>query len=122
MSSKIKVLFVVIVGIALVAVGVFASYLLIQRFQGGQQTPVVQDETIKTEIVVVTRDLFLGDTLTDTDLKLVLVPVEVAPRNALTDPTESVGKISKQILSRARCYFRIILPTPPITTGISVLS
>ncbi len=95
MSSKIKVLFVVIVGIVLVAVGVFASYLLIQRFQGGQQTPVVQDETIKTEIVVVTRDLFLGDTLTETDLKLVLVPVEVAPRNALTDPTEAVGKIIK---------------------------
>jgi len=78
-----------------VAVGVFASYLLIQRFQGSQQTPVVQDETIKTEIVVVTRDLFLGDTLTETDLKLVLVPVEVAPRNALTDPAEAVGKIIK---------------------------
>jgi len=88
-------MFVVIVGIVLVAVGVFASYLLIQRFQGSQQTPVVQDETIKTEIVVVTRDLFLGDTLTETDLKLVLVPVEVAPRNALTDPAEAVGKIIK---------------------------
>ena len=95
MSSKIKVMFVVIVGIVLVAVGVFASYLLIQRFQGSQQTTVVQDETIKTEIVVVTRDLFLGDTLTETDLKLVLVPVEVAPRNALTDPAEAVGKIIK---------------------------
>jgi pilus assembly protein CpaB len=88
-------MFVVIVGIVLVAVGVFASYLLIQRFQGSQQTTVVQDETIKTEIVVVTRDLFLGDTLTETDLKLVLVPVEVAPRNALTDPAEAVGKIIK---------------------------
>ena len=95
MSSKIKVTFVVIVGIVLVAVGVFASYLLIQHFQSSQQTPVVQDETIKTEIVVVTRDLFLGDTLTETDLKLVLVPVEVAPRNALTDPAEAVGKIIK---------------------------
>jgi len=95
LTSKIKILFVVIVGIVLVAVGVFASYMLIQRFQGGQQTPVVQDETIKTEIVIVTRDLFLGDTLTESDLKLVLVPVEVAPRNALTDPAEAVGKIIK---------------------------
>jgi pilus assembly protein CpaB len=95
LSSKIKVLFVVIVGIALVAVGVFASYLLIQRFQGGQQTPVAQDETIKTDIVVVTRDLFLGDTLTETDLKLVSVPVEAAPRNVLTDPAQAVGKIIK---------------------------
>ena len=95
MSSKIKVFFVVIVGIVLVAVGVFASYMLIQRFQGNQQTPVVQDETVKTNIVVVTRDLFLGDTLTETDLKLVTVPVEVAPRDALTDPAEAVGKIIK---------------------------
>ena len=95
MSSKIKVLFIIIVGIVLVAVGVFASYMLIQRFQGNQQTPVAQDETVKTDIVVVTRDLFLGDTLTEADLKLVTVPVEVAPRDALTDPTEAVGKIIK---------------------------
>ena len=95
MTSKIKILFVVIVGIALVAVGVFASYMLIQRFQGGQQTPVVQDETIKTDIVVVTRDLFLGDTLTESDLRLITVPVEAAPRNALTDPAAAVGKIIK---------------------------
>jgi len=95
LSSKIKILFVVIVGIALVAVGVFASYMLIQRFQGGQQTQVVQDETIKTDIVVVTRDLFLGDTLTESDLRLITVPVEAAPRNALTDPAVAVGKIIK---------------------------
>lgn len=88
-------MFVVIVGIVLVAVGVFASYMLIQRFQGGQQTPVVQDETIKTDIVVVTRDLFLGDTLTESDLRLITVPVEAAPRNALTDPAVAVGKIIK---------------------------
>jgi len=95
LTSKIKVFFVVIVGIVLVAVGVFASYMLIQRFQGNQRTPVVQDETVKTNIVVVTRDLFLGDTLTETDLKIVTVPVEVAPRDALTDPAEAVGKIIK---------------------------
>ena len=95
MSNKIKIMFVVIVGIVLVAVGVFASYMLIQRFQGGQQTPVVQDETIKTDIVVVTRDLFLGDTLTESDLRLITVPVEAAPRNALTDPAVAVGKIIK---------------------------
>lgn len=88
-------MFVVIVGIVLVAVGVFASYMLIQRFQGGQQTPVVQDETIKTDIVVVTRDLFLGDTLNESDLRLITVPVEAAPRNALKDPAAAVGKIIK---------------------------
>ena len=95
MTSKIKILFVVIVGIALVAVGVFASYMLIQRFQGGQQTQVVQDETIKTDIVVVTRDLFLGDTLNESDLRLITVPVAAAPRNALKDPAAAVGKIIK---------------------------
>ena len=95
MSNKVKVLFIVIAGIILVAIGVFASSMLIQRFQSDQQTPVPQEETVKISIVVVTRDLFLGDTLTESDLKLSSVPVEIAPRNALTDPAEAVGKIIK---------------------------
>lgn len=95
MSNKIKVLFVIIVGIFLVAIGVFASYMLVQRFQGNQQPSITQEETIKTDVVVVTRDLFLGDTLTESDLKVTSVSVEVAPRNVITDPAAAVGKIIK---------------------------
>ncbi|MEL7625507.1 MAG: Flp pilus assembly protein CpaB [Anaerolineaceae bacterium] len=95
MSKKVNVIFIVIVGIILIAIGVFASYALIQGFRGGQQPSFIQAETIKTDVVVVTRDLFLGDKLTENDVKLSSVPVEVVPRNAMTDTAAVVGKIIK---------------------------
>ena len=95
MSNKIKTLLFIFAGIILVAIGVFASYLLIQRFQGQQTPQFAQEETVKTDVVVVTRDLFLGDTLAEGDLEIASVPVEVAPRNAVTATEEAVGKFIK---------------------------
>lgn len=95
MSNKVKAVLIILAGIVLVAVGVFASYLLIQRFQAQQGPQMVQEETVKTDVVVVTRDLFLGDTLMEGDLEIASVAVEVVPRNAVTDVEEAVGKFIK---------------------------
>ena len=95
MSNKTKAIFIIIVGLVLVAAGVFASILLTQRFQANRPSSAVQEDTVKTTVVVVTRDLFLGDLITGTDLKLVDVPVEVAPRDAITVLDQAVGKIIK---------------------------
>ena len=95
MSNKTKAIFIIIVGLVLVAAGVFASILLTQRFQANRPSAAVQEDTVKTTVVVVTRDLFLGDLITGTDLKLVDVPVEVAPRDAITVLDQAVGKIIK---------------------------
>lgn len=95
MSNKVKALLIVLAGVILVGVGVFASYLLIQRFQAQQAPPTAQEEIIKTDVVVVTRDLFLGDTLTEADLEIASVPVEVVPRNAVTAVEDAVGKFIK---------------------------
>jgi len=95
LSNKIKAILIILAGIILVAIGVFASYLLIQRFQAQQAPAVAQEEIVRTDVVAVTRDLFLGDTLTQGDLEVISVPVEVVPRNAVTDPEEAVGKFIK---------------------------
>jgi len=95
LSNKVKALLIVLAGVILVGVGVFASYLLIQRFQAQQAPPTAQEEIIKTDVVVVTRDLFLGDTLTEADLEIASVPVEVVPRNAVTAVEDAVGKFIK---------------------------
>lgn len=95
MSNKSKALFIIIVGLVLVAAGVFASILLTQRFQANRLSSAEQEETVKTAVAVLTRDLFLGDLITGTDLKMVDVPVEVAPRNAITALDQAVGRIIK---------------------------
>jgi pilus assembly protein CpaB len=95
LSNKTKAIFIIIVGLVLVAAGVFASILLTQRLQANQPSAAVQEDTVKATVVVVTRDLFLGDLITGTDLKLVDVPVEVAPRDAIAVLDQAVGKIIK---------------------------
>jgi len=95
LSNKIKLILIVIVGLILVAVGVFASVMLIQRLQSSQESSVVEEMTVKTTVVVLTRDLYLGDTIGSGDVKLTSVPVEIAPRNAITSLEEAVGKIIK---------------------------
>jgi len=93
--NKTKVGFIIIVGLILVAIGVFASFSLIQRFQADQARAVSEGDTVKTTVVVVTRDLFLGDTIAGTDVELASVPVEIAPRTAIANLEEAVGKIIK---------------------------
>ncbi len=95
MSNKTKAIFIIITGLVLVAAGVFASILLTQRFQANRPSAALQEDTVKTTVVVVTRDLFLGDAISGTDLKLVDVPVEVAPRDVITMLDQAVGKIIK---------------------------
>mgnify|MGYP001127874632 CR=1 FL=1 len=95
MSKKIKAVLIIVAGLVLVAVGVFASYLLIQRFRADQVPTVVEEETVKTSVVILTRDLSLGDTIKSGDVQLASVPVEIVPRNAITDLEEVVGKIIK---------------------------
>jgi pilus assembly protein CpaB len=95
LSNKVKAILFILAGIILVAIGVFASYLLIQRFQGQQGSEVPQEVIVRGDVVVVTRDLFLGDSLTEGDLEIASVPVEIIPRNAVTIVEEAVGKFIK---------------------------
>jgi Flp pilus assembly protein CpaB len=90
-----KAILIVLAGLALVAIGVLASILLIQRLQAGRQPAAAEGETVKTSVVVVTRDVFLGDQINAGDVKIATVPVEVAPRDALGTVEEAIGKIVK---------------------------
>lgn len=93
MLNKKKVGFIIIGGLILAAIGIFAGFNLIQRFR---VAPAVSEEyTVKTTVVVVTRDLALGDTIAGTDVELASVPVEIAPRTAIANLGDVVGKFIK---------------------------
>ena len=90
-----KIFFLIIAGIVLVAAGVFASMLLINNYQSGQMPAEAEVETIRAKVVVLTRDLFLGDMIGEADVQLADVPVEIAPRNAVTTLEETIGRMVK---------------------------
>ena len=115
MSTKSKAILIILAGIVLVAVGVFASYLLIQSFQAGQapaEPEAVEEEIIMTDVVVITRDLFLGDRITAGDVQLASIPEEIAPRTALGSLDDAVGKIIKSDLVQGQMVLSHNLADP----------
>jgi len=95
LSNKTKIIFLIIAGLVLVAAGVFASMLLIENLQSDQRTGEAEVEIIKAPVVVLTRDMLLGDTIGESDVEQADVPVEIVPRNAVTTLEEAVGKMVK---------------------------
>jgi len=117
LSNKAKVFMIVIAGLILVAIGVFASILLVQRYQAAQTPVNVEEETVKTTAVVLTRDLSLGDRIEVGDVELASVPVEIAPRDAITTLDAAVGKIIKTDLIQGEMVLLHNLADPTNNIG-----
>ena len=99
-------------GLILVAVGVFATILLLQRLQANKAPAAAAADTVKTSVVVVTRDMFLGDAIRGTDVTLLSVPVELAPRDAILTVEETVGKMIKTDLVQGEMVLKHNLADP----------
>jgi pilus assembly protein CpaB len=112
LSNRLKAILIVLAGLVLVAIGVFASLYLIQRMQAERKVVQEQAETVKTEVVVTTRDLFLGDEITSTDVKTASIPVEFAPRDAIASLDLAVGKIIKTDLTQGEMVLEHNLADP----------
>lgn len=95
MASRSRAILIVIVGILLLAVGIGAAVLLIQRMNAQTQAQAQQAQVAKTTIVVMNRDMKLGDRINSGDVTTAEVPVEVAPRDVVTSTDAVVGKMLK---------------------------
>ncbi len=95
MSTRSRTILIVIVGIFLLLIGIGAAVLLIQRLNSQTQAQAQQAEVAKTSIVVMARDMKLGDRISSADVSMVEVPVEVVPRDAVTSLEAAQGKFLK---------------------------
>jgi len=120
LSKKLKAVLIIIVGVVLVVIGVFASMMLIQRFRASQAPVAVEEEIVRTDVVVVSRDMFLGDRIEAGDVQISSVPVEVVPRNAVTTLEDAEGKIIKTDLVQGEMLLNHNLADP--TNNIKDLS
>jgi len=94
-SNKTKIIFLILAGLVLVVVGVFASMLLVENYTTDQSPAQVEVETIKIPVVILTKDLSLGDRISASDVQVANVPEEIPPRNAITTLEEAIGKMVK---------------------------
>jgi len=94
-SNKTKIIFLILAGLVLVVVGVFASMLLVENYTTDQSPAQVEVETIKIPVVILTKDLSLGDRISASDVQVANIPEEIPPRNAITTLEEAIGKMVK---------------------------
>ena len=98
MNAKLRGIILALLGLVLLVTGMVAVYILFFQVNNPvvevqvQPTPV---PIVKTSVVVLTHDIFLGQLLGAGDLSMLEVPAEMAPRDALTKVEDAVNRYVK---------------------------
>ncbi len=95
MSTRNRAILIIAVGVFLVIVGIVASVLLINRVNAAREAAQEQAQVVKSGVVVLTRDLALGDRIEAGDVIINQIPVDIIPRDAVTKVEDAVGKFIK---------------------------
>jgi pilus assembly protein CpaB len=105
---------IAIVGIVLIALGIYAAIRLLNvSFTTGavRPTPLPREETI-AKVALVTRDVAEGVVLTAEDVNLGDVPIELAPRDAIDNLDNAIGRITKTDLFQGEMVLEHNLANP----------
>ena len=95
MSRRVRIgILIALVGIALAVGGLFTLNRIIRQSLAPLPAPTPLPE-ITTQAVVATHDLSLGSVLRAGDVKVVEVPVELAPQGVISDAEQAIGRIIK---------------------------
>jgi pilus assembly protein CpaB len=95
LSTRTRAILISLIGLVLLAAGIFASVLLVNRFLVKSQESQQDSQIVKGPVVVLTRDMKLGDRLENSDVSIVEVPIDLIPRDAISVPEVAVGKFIK---------------------------
>ncbi len=98
MSRRVRIgILIALVGIALAVGGLYTLNRIIRQSLSPLPAPTPRPE-ITTKAVVATHDLPLGSVIRAGDVKLVDVPVELAPAGVISDVEQVIGRIIKVAL------------------------
>lgn len=98
MNSRTRTgIIIAFAGLVLIALGVYASIRLLNigfTTGGVQSTPTPPAET-RITVAFVTHDVAEGTVLQAPDVTLTEIPIELAPRDTITDLNNAIGRITK---------------------------
>jgi len=107
--------------IALLGVGlVLAGFVVLSNFIQQSLAPLPPPTAvppITQDVVVTTRDIALGALLEQADLAIAAVPIELVPRDRLTDTELAVGRITKVQLVQGEMVLEHKLADPTNISG-----
>jgi Flp pilus assembly protein CpaB len=112
LSTRIRAILIIVFGLILLSAGVGATILLIQRINAQTAAAQQQSQVVKLPVVVLTRDMHLGDRISPSDLSITQMPVGVAPRDALSTVDTAIGRFIKSDMVKGEMVLQHNLADP----------
>lgn len=112
MSARLRAILISVIGVILLAAGIIAVILLINRINAKNQAVEQQTQVVKGPVVVLTHDMKLGDRIESTDISVSEMPVEVIPRDAVTTIEDATGKFIKSDMVQGEMVLQHNLADP----------
>ncbi len=100
-----------IAGVVLVILGIFFLTRLVSQSLAPLPPPA-QPTPITARVVVTTRDLALGEVISEGDVSVVDVPIELAPRNTISNLEVVLGRITRVELVEGEMVLEHLLADP----------
>lgn len=97
MNSRTRTgIIIAVVGLILIALGLYAAIRLLNiGIRGAVQSAPTPPAAARTTVAFVTHDVAEGAILTANDVTLTEAPIELAPRDAVTNLDNAIGRITK---------------------------
>lgn len=95
MTTRNRIVLIIVVGLLLIIIGVVASILLINRMNANARLAQEQSQIVKGNVAVMVHDMSLGDLLKAEDLTVAQIPIDLIPRDAITSVDAAAGKFIK---------------------------
>lgn len=95
MTAKTRALLIIFAGLFLLTLGIGATIVLFNQVRTRTNAAQEQAEAAKMDVVILTRDMRLGDRITAADVTTSEMPVDMVPRDALSSTTAAVDRFIK---------------------------
>ena len=115
MNKKTKGILITLIGVFIIIGSAVIVFFVFDNFSFLGETALpepTQIPVVTVEVLVASRDLFIGQMLEPGDVKIAEVPAEIVPRNALTDPEETENKFLKTDLIQGEIMLESNLADP----------
>jgi Flp pilus assembly protein CpaB len=111
LSTRIRSVLIILVGLILLVVGASVAMILIRRIS--PTSPAQQQaQVVKSPVVVLAHDMKLGDRISSADVTLQQVPVELLPRDAVSTVEAAIGRYIKSDLVQGEMLLQHDLADP----------
>lgn len=95
MSTRTRAILIMIVGLFLLAIVIGAGVIFFNQLRSKTAAVQQQSQAANIQVVVLTRDMRLGDLIEAGDVTVSTMPIEIVPRDSISSVDEAIGRFLK---------------------------